>query len=129
MIEGNNRSEELESIEVIMFVLSSYCFAIDIEDISEIIEVEEAEANEINLVSFQERLALKSHTLTFPKVVIGKNKSDGYIIEEPDDIYRVHVESIKTVPVIYDKCGKHPSVWGVVFIKEKTVLLIDIDEL
>ena len=67
-------------------------------------------------MTFSESLNLKSYDLKLPKVIIGKNNKNGFIIEEPDDIYKVHLDSIKSVPVMYEKCGKHPSVWGICLV-------------
>lgn len=120
---------DIESVELLIFSVSGHAFAFDVEDVSELTEIDDAKKKGIKLSYFHERMDLKEAGPKRPKVIIGKRKKEGFIIEEPEDIRLVHVDLIKAVPMIYEKCGKHPSVWGVLLIENRIVLLIDIDEL
>ena len=67
-----------------------------------------------------------------PKILIIKHQNEGYIgvcIDDLEDLARVSIKYIHSLPVLMQKTKKIQGLWGFALVKSRPVILIDLTQL
>lgn len=133
-----NRRIEEEScsfveIRILVFDISGIKLGADVEQIAEMLETNQARDRGIDLVWFHEKISFHGREVRYrsPKVLVIRSHGTpaGIIIDRPEDIRAVELDVIKPIPVLVEACIQPLTIWGVVCLEEKIVLLTDLYKL
>jgi chemotaxis signal transduction protein len=127
--QDNIDMADVEENKFLVFRIQESCFGIDMEQISEIMDAGQAEKQKKKTFPFHEQLNFKGDAVTYqsPKVLIikGREHGPGIIIETPDDILAIAVESIRPLPPLIGGSNGPKAIWGVTVENSELMLLVD----
>ncbi len=67
-----------------------------------------------------------------PKIMIMKQRDKGYIgvrIDGPEDLVTISINQVHSLPVIMQKTKRIQGLWGIAFVNNRPVILIDFTQL
>ena len=102
---------------------------IDTDEIEEMLKPEDALSQGLATVGLHERLQFRGAAVRYdePHVLVMKNGGArrGIVIDHPDEIASVKIESIRPMPDVITLAGSAKAVWGAVFRNEEIIFLLD----
>ncbi len=118
-----------EEIELLVFTIMSVRMGIDTEDIAEMLKPEDALRQGLATVALHERLQFRGAEVRYddPHVLVMRDEGArrGIVIDHPDEIAVVNIESIMPMPDIIALSGGAKAVWGAVLKDEGIIFLLD----
>ncbi len=118
-----------EKIQILVFKMNESRIGINTEQISIILNHEEAMERELQIFSFQDKLPYcEDYTnLKSPRVLVlnEENIASGVIIEQPEDIIHITIDSIQPLPPLIETCYRSGLFWGGTVISKEIILLVD----
>ncbi|MGR3179450.1 MAG: chemotaxis protein CheW [Candidatus Anammoxibacter sp.] len=126
----NEMQEDVqEEIQILVFNIMGIKIGIDTDGIYEIIDYEQAKSKEYKIFKFHEQIRFRQKHIVYksPKVImIESNKETiGIVIEQPDEIVPVGIESIQPLPSLIKSGSKSMPIWGVTLKGDDIILLAD----
>ena len=123
--EIENRS--IEEIRLLVFNIMGVKFGADMEQIREITELGQVDKEQVTefheIFPFSETpVKYKTPTVLFLK---GEEASCGIVIDQPQGVVNVSIDSIKPLPPLLEGCMKSAAIWGVDLTSEDIILLVD----
>ncbi len=123
------KTEEYEKIHILIFKMNETRIGINMEQISTMLKHEEAKERKLQIFSFQEKLPFRNectkHKSPIVLVLKEENMSSGIIVEQPEDIIHITIDSIQPLPPLIEACYRSGLFWGGTVINSKIVLLVD----
>jgi len=119
---------EINELEILVFTLGGTTFGVDTEQVGGVITEAKAEALGMELVPFSDKVPVGGMSGCFqaPKAMLLKDiTSYAVVIESPDDILSVRLNSIRPLPRLLAECNSCQAVWGFAVREEGIILLID----
>jgi chemotaxis signal transduction protein len=119
---------QINELEILVFALGGITFGVDTEQVGGVITAAQAEILGMKLIPFPDRVPLGGMPGHFraPKALLIKDvTSYAVVIESPDDILSVRLDSIRPLPPLLAACNPCQAVWGVAVKGEGIILLID----
>ncbi len=118
-----------EKIQILVFKMNESRIGINTEQISIMLNHEEAMERELQIFSFQDKLPYcEDYTnLKSPRVLVlnEENIASGVIIEQPEDIIHITIDSIQPLPPLIETCYRSGLFWGGTVISKEIILLVD----
>jgi hypothetical protein len=122
-----------EEIELFVFTMMGVRMGIDTEEIAGMMEVEDALQQGVETVGLHEKLQFGSEAVRYDKPYVLLLKSEGarsgIIIDHPDEITLVKIESVRPMPGIILLSGCAKALWGVVPTDEGIIFLLDCNKM
>ncbi len=126
---NEKKSEDDEKIQILIFKMNETRIGINTEQISVLMKHEEAMERELQIFSFQDKLPYcENYTnLKSPRVLVLKEEyiASGVIIEQPEDIIHITIDSIQPLPPLIETCYRSGLFWGGTVISKEIILLVD----
>lgn len=126
---NEKKTEEYEKVQIIVFKISETRIGINMEQISVILKHEEAKKRELQIFSFQDKLPFRVDctNLKSPRVLVLKeeNLASGIIVEQPEDIIHISIDSIQPLPPLIETYYKPGLLWGGTVLNREIVILVD----
>ncbi len=133
MNSNEKRTEEYGNIHILIFKMNETRIGINMEQISIILKHEDAEERELQIFSIQDKLPFSDEytNLKSPRVLVLKeeNITSGIIVEQPEDMVHITIDSIQPLPPLIETCFRSGLFWGGTVINGEIVLLVDFYEL
>ncbi len=127
------QTTDLDKIYILIFKVNETMIGIDTEQISIMLKYEEAKDRELQIFSFGENLPFRDKyvNLRSPRVLVLKdeNIATGLIVEQPEDIIHITVDSIQPLPSLIETCYKSGLFWGGVVVNREIVMLVNLYKL
>jgi hypothetical protein len=118
----------MDELELLVFTVAGIIIGVDTEQVAGMISTEQAEEMGMEVSSFHEKISLGGRSVHYrsPKALLIKDKTPyAIIIELPDDILSVRLDSIRPLPLLLEACTSCPAIWGVAVKQERIILLVD----
>ena len=132
-IEEEKVVTECKDIQILIFSISGVKLGIDMEQILEIRKPDQVKRKKNELVWFHEKIPFRGDSISYksPMVILPKDAEAvlGIIIDQPEDILPVSINSIQPLPPLMEKLDKSSPIWGVVLREEHLILLVDLYKL
>ncbi len=129
MNSNGKKTEEYEKIQILVFRMNETRIGINTEQISIMLKHEEAKERELQIFSFQDKLPFREDytNLKSPRVLVLKEESmsSGIIVEQPEDIIHITIDSIQLLPPLIETCYRSGLYWGGTVINREIVILVD----
>ncbi len=126
---NGKKTEEYEKIQILVFRMNETRIGINTEQISIMLTHEEAKERELQIFSFHDKLPFREDytNLKSPRVLVLKeeNMASGIIVEQPEDIIHITIDSIQPLPPLIETCYKSGLFWGGTVINREIVILVD----
>ncbi len=126
---NGKKTEEYEKIQILVFRMNETRIGINTEQISIMLKHEEAKERELQIFSFHDKLPFREDytNLKSPRVLVLKeeNMASGIIVEQPEDIIHITIDSIQPLPPLIETCYKSGLFWGGTVINREIVILVD----
>ncbi len=118
-----------EKIQVLIFKMNETRIGINTEQISVMLKHEDAMERELQIFSFQDKLPhCEDYTiLKSPRVLVlnEENIASGIIIEQPEDIIHITIDSIQPLPPLVETSYRSGLFWGGTVINKEIIILVD----
>ncbi|MGR3219892.1 MAG: hypothetical protein ACUZ8H_08770 [Candidatus Anammoxibacter sp.] len=119
-----------EEIQILVFNIMGIKIGIDTEGIYEILDYEQAKSKEYRIFKFHEQIHFRQKHVVYksPKVIMIENDKEeaiGLVIEQPDEIVPVEIESIQPLPPLIERGNRTMPIWGVTLKGDDIILLAD----
>ncbi len=130
-MRDHNGTEHIDSreIRVFTFNIMGINLGIDVEQIAGLFEPDKVEAQNIQTFWFHEKISFPEGEVAYnsPKVLIIKDDTSafGIIIDLPNDIFIISIDSIQPLPSIMKSSGRPEPIWGAALKDEQIILLVD----
>ncbi|HAM52744.1 MAG TPA: hypothetical protein DCP92_19375 [Nitrospiraceae bacterium] len=118
----------MDDLEVLVFTVAGIIIGVDTEQIDGMISTEQAEEMGIEVSRFHEKISLRERSVHYrsPKALLIKDEAPyAVIIELPDDILSVRLDSISPLPRLLGACTSCKAIWGVTVNEERIIFLVD----
>lgn len=117
-------------MRILVFTVQGVTLGVDTSQIEEMLEVGEAAARGLPIRPIHEEFSFGALPMTYhaPKVITIKGHRDplAALIDRPEDIADVNVDSIQCVPpLIAERPGATEAIWGVIVRDGNVILLVD----
>ncbi len=126
---NEKKSEDDEKIQILIFKMNETRIGINTEQISVLMKHEEAMERELQIFSFQDKLPYcENYTnLKSPRVLVLKEEyiASGVIIEQPEGIIHITIDSIQPLPPLIETCYRSGLFWGGTVINKEIIILVD----
>lgn len=124
-----NEGSYTEDLQMLTFTLMGTKMGVDTAQLDGIIKPDEAVEAGLDVTMFHERVPFRGGPVIYssPMVLMVKDphKPYGVMIEEPDDLISVSIDSIHELPSLVASCSRTKAIWGAVLKDEDVVLLVD----
>lgn len=128
--ENTRDSEWVEAIRVLVFQFEGIRMGIDVEQIAGMLDPRDRAVDELSVSSFHEKLSFRNGPSAYvaPMVLLVKDEEGrhGVLIDQPQDIISIKIDSIRPLPPLVEASRESPAVWGVALMEEDMVLLVDL---
>ncbi len=118
-----------EEIELLVFTMMGVRMGIDTRDIAEMLKPEVAHRQGLPIVALHERLQFKRTDVRYedPHVLVIRDEGArrGILIDHPDEIALVEIDSIRPMPDIIALSGSGKGFWGAVLRDNGIIFLLD----
>ncbi len=126
MEESDN---EISEIQLLVFSVMGIRFGADMEQIDEMIEPARAEELQIDVVPFHELVPVGTDSVSYTShrvlLIDFQGQELGIQIGLPENIINLPTRSIALLPRIVEYRRKIKAIWGVAFMNDEPVLMID----
>ncbi len=123
----------MEELRLLIFKIGDARFAADMEQIDEMVDEGVPRSKGWNVVKFHDCVPLRGPEPNYvhPHVALIRDESARHalLIDQPQNIFHVAVSRVRPFPALLEAKKKNAAVWGVVFIEEEIVLLVDLYKL
>ncbi len=127
------QAEDIDKVHILIFKVNETRIGIDTEQISIMLKHEEAKDKKLQIFGFGDNLPFRDKYANFrsPRVLVLKdeNFASGIIVEQPEDIIHITVDSIQPLPSLIETCYKSGLFWGGVVINREIVILVNLHKL
>ncbi len=126
---GNTSSGDIENVQLLIFKIMDVYFGADMEQIEEMIEPPPGLDPE-DIPAFHEVVPFRGDAMVYktPKVLLIKDGKEvrPLKIDQAVNIVNVSVNAIQLFPTLLEGHIKSEALWGVAFVDENLVLLVDL---
>ena len=129
---GQNTTDSLKGLSVLIFLSEGVKMAVDTEQIEGIIELEQAAEKQATLMDIHGSPFHYKGGLGDLRVLLVKDEviSCGIVVEGLQEITFINIESIKLLPSLIESSRRLKTIWGVfmkdadmIFLADLTILL------
>lgn len=118
-----------EEIELLVFTMMGVRMGIDTQDIAAMLKPEDTVSQGLTTVALHEKLQFRGAAVKYgqPHILVmkGEGARSGIVIDHPDEIASVKIESIRPLPDVIALAGGAKAVWGAVLRSEEIIFLLD----
>ncbi|MGR3220676.1 MAG: chemotaxis protein CheW [Candidatus Anammoxibacter sp.] len=130
--EETKEAQIKDEIQILVFNITGIKIGIDTDGIYEILDYEQAKGKGYRIFKLHEQMHFRGEKVVYksPKVIMieGDNKEAiGIVIEQPDEIVPVGIESIQPLPALIKSASRCMPIWGVTLNDDDIILLADTD--
>jgi len=123
-------SECVEAIRVLIFEFKGIRMGVDVEQIAGMLDPRDKSVSELNVFPFHEKILFRNDCPAYvaPMILLvrGEDGRHGVLIDQPQDIVSIKIDSIRSLPPLIEASRESRAVWGVALIEEEVVLLVDL---
>ena len=119
---------QINELEILVFTVGGVTLGVDTEQVGGVITAGQAEEMGMKLSPFPDKIPLGRMPVRFqaPRALLIKAVPPyAVVIESPEDILSVRLDSIRPLPPLLAACNPCEAVWGVAVREEGIILLID----
>ena len=120
---------ELGGLQLLTFRIDSVRMGVDTAQVCEMMEPADAHGRGIDAVPFHEHIPFREKAIAYlsPRVLLIRDRGPmrGIVIDRPDRIVDIHLDSIRPLPDLLSRSRKSPAIWGVALSDEGLIVLVD----
>lgn len=120
---------DFEDIQLLVFNIGGIKIGVDISQVAEMLEPEQAAERGLKISRFSDEIPFREESVVYtsPKVLLVKNekKPHGIVIDRPDDIISIAIDSIRFLPSVVACCSGTKAIWGAAVHCNDIILLVD----
>jgi chemotaxis signal transduction protein len=118
-----------EEVHLLLFTIMGVRMGVDLEQIHQMCDPDQISETTGNVSMFHEKVPFRDATAEYqqPKALIIKDeiRPFGIIIDQPEDIISVNLNSIIAIPPLLTSGNKSSVIWAVIIKDKKIILLVD----
>lgn len=122
-----------EEIELLVFSMMGVRIGVDTAQVAGMLKPEDAEQQGLATIALHERLKFRGVAVSYsdPHVLVikGDGPRYGIVIDNPEDIAFMKVDSIRPMPDIFALSGSVNALWGAVIRDNDVIFLLDFDKM
>ncbi len=123
----------INGLELLTFSIGGVKMAVDTAQVSEMLKIEHAADKGINICRIPEKIHFCVQLIGYsdPHVVVIKDVGEPYgvLIDLPEDIVRVSIDDIHTLPQALALSSTSKAIWGALPKDDNVILLLDLYKL
>ncbi|MGD0886124.1 MAG: hypothetical protein ABSA46_14865 [Thermodesulfovibrionales bacterium] len=119
---------QMDDLELLVFTVAGIIIGVDTEQVAGMLSTERAEEVGMEVSRFHEKIPLGGRSVHYrsPKALLIKDETPyAVIIELPDDILSVSLDSIRPLPLLLQTYTSCQAIWGVAVKEERIIVLVD----
>ncbi len=118
----------MTELELLVFAVEGIRIGVATDQIAGVITLEQAEATGIEVGPLHDIIPFDKKPLRYnaPKALLTRDDPPcAVMIESPDDIISVAIDSIRTLPPAVSACNPCRAIWGIALQEGGGILLVD----
>ncbi len=123
------KSSNPEEIELLVFTMMGVRMGVETREIAGMLKPEDARLQGLATVALHERLQFRGAAVRYddPHVLVMRDEwaRRGIVIDHPEEIALVKIDSIRPIPDIIALSGTAKALWGVVLRDAGIIFLLD----
>ncbi|MBF0227324.1 MAG: hypothetical protein HQK76_17905 [Desulfobacterales bacterium] len=118
-----------QEINILIFKIMNIKFGVSTDQLDAMVNYDESEKTDSSIFWLHERIDFYNRNIIYqsPKILMTKdiNHLAGIIVDEPEDIISLNIDSIMPLPTLFDVIECSKALWGCAMYKNNIILLVD----